>query len=203
MKLGKYISSIIGAILVFVIGWIIMGVMGGSPTDYAQWKGVISAVILFIFVIYFISVSIKMLTISIKRLLMFKDDKGIWKLLTLAFGIGMIVLAGLVAIFGLVWLIYALKDGITKTSFGLTDGFDGWCISNYTAANSFILGKGWAQFFTNDAPFGLFVTSFVFILIWAGAGITYEVIKKMLSQNPKYNNSSEEPKNDSINNNQN
>lgn len=196
MKLGKYISLAISTLVVFMIGWITFNVFEW-PNEIPYIKGIVSALILIILIIYLISTIIPMVIKSIKTIFKFNKEQGLWKILTLAFGIGMTVFAGLIAILSFVWIIFVLKDGLANTKFGggQGNGFDNWVQNNlivgkyYVAGDTSLLGGSALLSFLgfSSAPFGLLTTSFVFIELWCIAGIVFEVLKKVLGGNKNKN----------------
>lgn len=183
MKLAKYISTAITTLIVFIAMWSIAEatydkfLMGD---DGIKWLFVVIGIIAFIYVL---SLSIGVLSYSIKLTIRmfkeFKQEKGLWKILTLVFRLGMLLFASLIAILGLVWLIFMIKDGFVGT--GGTKDMEfanrfSWISLLYISGNH---GLEYAPS-VNSNCFGIFVTIFVFILIWSAAGIAFEILKKIL-----------------------
>lgn len=189
MKLAKYISVAVTTLVLFVVSWILTGLDRQISSFTVYFWGVLFGSLLLVNSIGLASICAVMLINSIKKSLSFRKENGLWKILTLAFGIGMTVLAGLIAIFSLVFIIYALKDGVFGSSFSFEteDGLDEWAFRNLIAGLSFIKGDEIAQSMTFCS---LYVTSFVFILLWCAAGITFEVLKKVLGGNKSHESSS-------------
>lgn len=174
MKLGKYISILISTIILFSLSWILTSIIGN---EFATWKGFVFGIIMIIISIYSVSIVISIIVNSVKILTRFKKDQAIWKLLTIIFGIGMILFSILITSFAFIWIVYVFKNGIFHFK-------GGWTKNVFEAGKSFILG---IENKLNTMPFNLFVTQFVLILIWSGAGIAYEVVKKIFggSKNSK------------------
>ncbi len=180
MRLGSYIAIAVTTLIFFIAAWII----GDINFDNSSTAGIVSAIVLVVLIVQLISISIKMLVSSIKRLVSFRKENGLWKILTLCFGIGLTLFASLIIIFVIIWIIYVIKDGLTGGLFKniLENGWDRWCLSNYSALKAYVSGNNLSPI-ASSTPFGLFVTSFVFILFWCAAGITYEILKKFLGGN--------------------
>ncbi len=186
MKMGKYISIAVSTLLWFVAAWIIISIFRDKSGDWVAYAvAAIGIVMLVVFTITTFNVLGFSLGGFFKSLKTIKQEKGLWKILTIVFRIAMLVFAVLIVIFWLVWFIYMLKDGFGKSidiegkpnkiqQFGLVsmlyiNGPDG---ASEKAAMA-ILGLA-------KSAYPLYVTSFVFVLIWAAAGITFEILKKFL-----------------------
>lgn len=196
MKLAKYISILSTTILFFVLNWILVGSV--SITDVAQnehkkyiWvtAGII-ALIAFTCVTF--SILSYSLVIFLKSFKDWKSEKGLWKILNVIFKIAMFVFAILITIFWLVWFIGMLKDGFKNVNV-LGESMWESKIDQFAIISKAYIGGGnvlegienldklGLHFLTSS--FGLYVTSFVFIIIWGVAGIVFEVLKKVLGGN--------------------
>ncbi len=181
MKLAKYISTAITTLIVFIAMWSIAEATYDKlmDDDGIKWLFVAIGIIAFIYVL---SLSIGVLSYSIKLTIRmfkeFKQEKGLWKILTLVFRLGMLLFASLIAILGLVWLIFMIKDGFVGTVWTKDMEFANRfsLISLIYISGDHGLGYG----ILNSNCFGIFVTIFVFILIWSAAGIAFEILKKIL-----------------------
>lgn len=157
VKIGKYISIAIGTVFWFVLAWIIIGVTKENHYLPAAIMGVLMLIV-------FTSLTFGVLSYStkafIKAMKTFKQEKGLWKILTIVFRIAMFVFALLITAFWLVWFIYMLKNA-------MLGDFDNWVenCANYSI------------YYIQSYP--LYVASFVFILIWSAAGIVFEILKKI------------------------
>ena len=94
MRLGKYISVLVTTLLVFSAVWIIFGVANskivpGIPVEAGiGWTSLVSLIILCFF---FVSSILGIAWYSIKIMFRFYKEKSLWKILTLCFGVGMIL----------------------------------------------------------------------------------------------------------------
>lgn len=181
MKLGKYISVVVTTLLIYFIVWIIFGVansqIASSPDMTAGagigWTSFISLIILCFF---FISSILGIAWYSIKIMFRFYKEKSLWKILTLCFGVGMILFSFVIAGFGIQWI----TDAIPSIFKSIT--FNGGISLNYDQIwNSFCRLTNTAQ--SNSISFSSYITVFVCIVLWSAAGIAYEIIKKLLGGN--------------------
>ncbi|MBD5423268.1 MAG: hypothetical protein HDR43_02120 [Mycoplasma sp.] len=177
MRLGSYIAIAITTLIFFIAAWILGGSIPSDNSNNIVW-GIVSALIFVVLILQLISISIRMLISSIRKLISFRKEKGLWKILTLCFGIGLTLFAALIILFAIVWIIFVINNGLTQNN---GEGFNGWCDNQVNTLKVFIMGNKSATL--SNAPFGLFVTTFIFILIWSCAGIVYEILKKILGGN--------------------
>ena len=191
MKLTKYISVLVTILLVFSAVWIIFCVANTKvyktvnnenvldvPADIG-WTSFISLIVLCFF---FISSILGITWYSIKIMFRFYKEKSLWKILTLCFGVGMILFSFVIAGFGIKWIV----DAITAV-FNL--GFFKSIFSNGFSLN---YNQIWTSFYqltnntaSNAISFGSYITVFVCMVLWSIAGIVYEVIKKLLGGNKR------------------
>lgn len=201
MKLSKYIVPFIGSMIAFIATWIVYALIKpetGKELGFLDYVGAILMTV--VMIITMVSLSIKLLWSSIRTLLSFRKQQHIWKILTLGFGIGLTLFAGLVVIFNLVWIIFAITKGFANGfpfSSGENEG-PTWFTGIYVWFVDAVGKAGNGAY--AGAAFGLFVTSFVFTLIWSAAGITFEILKKVLGGNMERKNKNS---NNDFNNNQN
>ena len=190
MKLTKYISVLVTTLLVFFVVWIIFCVANTKvyktvnnanvldvPADIG-WTSFISLIVLCFF---FISSILGITWYSIKIMFRFYKEKSLWKILTLCFGVGMILFSFVIAGFGIRWIIGAITKGV---DFFKTINFNGGISFNYNKIwNYFCELTNNTNF--NTIEFGSYITVFVCMVLWSIAGIVYEVIKKLLGGNKR------------------
>lgn len=191
MKLTKYISVLVTTLLVFFVVWIIFCVANTKvyktvnnvnvldvPADIG-WTSFISLIVLCFF---FISSILGITWYSIKIMFRFYKEKSLWKILTLCFGVGMILFSFVIAGFGIKWIVDAIttvfNPGFFKSIF--SNGF------------SLDYNQIWTSFYqltnntaSNAISFGSYITVFVCMVLWSIAGIVYEVVKKLLGGNKR------------------
>ena len=183
MDVTKYISVLVTTLLVFSAVWIIFCVANTKvvphvPADIG-WTSLISLIVLCFFFIYSI---LGITWYSIKIMFRFYKEKSLWKILTLCFGVGMILFSFVIAGFGIKWIIDAItavfNPGFFKSIF--SNGF------------SLDYNQIWTSFYqltnnteSNAISFGSYITVFVCMVLWSIAGIVYEVIKKLLGGNKR------------------
>ena len=182
MKLTKYISVLVTTLLVFSAVWIIFCVANTKvvphvPADIG-WTSLISLIVLCFF---FVSSILGIAWYSIKIMFRFYKEKSLWKILTLCFGVGMILFSFVIAGFGIRWIIGAITRGV-----------DFFKTINFNGGVSFDYNKIWNYFceLTNNTnfntiEFGSYITVFVCMVLSSIAGIVYEVIKKLLGGNKR------------------
>lgn len=175
MKLASYITISITTIVFFTLAWILASFSENSTT----W-GIVISIVFIVLIFQLISISIKMVISSIKRLISFKQEKGLWKTLTLIFGICLVVFSSLISIMSLIWIIEVIKNVLFHFS---GDGFDSWIINVIYYAKIYICSPGvWASQYDLFVSM-LFISIFIFILIWSAGGVAYEILKKILGGN--------------------
>ena len=190
MKLTKYISVLVTILLVFSAVWIIFCVANTKvyktvnnenvldvPADIG-WTSLISLIVLCFF---FVSSILGIAWYSIKIMFRFYKEKSLWKILTLCFGVGMILFSFVIAGFGIRWIIGAITKGV-----------DFFKTINFNGGISFDYNKIWKYFCeltnntsSNTMEFGSYITVFVCMVLWSVAGIVYEIIKKLLGGNKR------------------
>lgn len=116
---------------------------------------------------------------SIRILLGFWKQRGMWKVLGFCFGIGMCVFT--VIIFGLVvtWMIKLVESGLFNLRLDPSN------------PSGIFTGK-WQLFLestkddiSNTAAFRCYIIIFALILIWSIAGVVFEVLKNIFGGNKK------------------
>ena len=187
MKLTKYISVLVTTLLVFFVVWIIFCVANTKVYDIKNelnvpadigWTSLISLIVLCFF---FVSSILGITWYSIKIMFRFYKEKSLWKILTLCFGVGMILFSFVIAGFGIRWIIGAITKGV---DFFKTINFNGGISFNYNKIwNYFCELTNNTNF--NTIEFGSYITVFVCMVLWSIAGIVYEVIKKLLGGNKR------------------
>lgn len=187
MQLGKYISTAVLSVFFFTLVWVLNTIADNSE-KFGKWLafggGIIS-------LIAFTSITLSVLVFSTKQFISafkFKEEKGLWKVLNFIFKIGMFIFAVLIVIFWLVWFIYMLKDGFGNKKIMGVNIWEGTSkIDQFASISMFHISNYFEDVYKilgfSTAPFGLYVTSFVFLLIWSAAGLAYEIIKKLLGGN--------------------
>ena len=185
MKLTKYISVLVTTLLVFFVVWIIFCVANTKvynndnkldvPADIG-WTSFISLIVLCFF---FISSILGITWYSIKIMFRFYREKSLWKILTLVFGIGMILFSFVIAGFGIKWIVEAISNVV---SFFKSINFNGGVSFDYAQIwRSFCTLTNTA--YTNSISFGSYITVFSCMVLWSAVGIAYEIIKKLLGGN--------------------
>ena len=187
MKLTKYISVLVTTLLIFSAVWIIFCVANTKVYDIKNepnvpadigWTSLISLIVLCFF---FVSSILGIAWYSIKIMFRFYKEKSLWKILTLCFGVGMILFSFVIAGFGIRWIIGAITKGV---DFFKTINFNGGISFNYNKIwNYFCELTNNTNF--NTIEFGSYITVFVCMVLWSIAGIVYEVIKKLLGGNKR------------------
>lgn len=178
MKLASYLTIALTTIFLFSLAWILTSLSNSFSTIW----GIVMAFVFVVLIIQLFSISIKMTVSSIKRLTSFKQEKSLWKMLTLIFGICLVVFAIIISILSLIWIIYVVKDALIH----FDNGFDAWINNVIYYAQLYIGGSVKVSVGGNElvlAQYGLFVSIFVLILIWSAGGIAYEILKKILGGN--------------------
>lgn len=188
MQLGKYISTAVLSVFFFVLVWILNTIAKNSEKFGKLLEfcgGVIS-------LIAFTLITLSVLVFSTKQFIFafkFKEEKGLWKVLNFIFKIGMFIFAILIVIFWLVWFIYMLKDGLgIKKIMGVNNIWEDTSkIDQFSSMSMFHISNCFENAHKisgfSIVPFRLYITSFVFLLVWSAAGIVYEIIKKLLGGN--------------------
>ena len=186
MKMGKYISIAICSIIFFIAIWVISECIWDKDGGWVPWVFIILNVATLIF---FIPTTLSIFGYSLRGLiksLRIKQEKGLWKILTLVFRIAMLLFAVLILILCIVWSIFAIKDGIIGHNNLRNIPSCSW--SDRAGWGSLLVVSGLHKlpdvYYTiigvNSNAFGILVTSFVFILIWSAAGIVFEILKRFL-----------------------
>lgn len=188
MKLTKYISVLVTTLLVFSAVWIIFSVANSKvyyinnvpqvPADIG-WTSFISLIVLCFF---FISSILGIAWYSIKIMFRFYKEKSLWKILTLCFGVGMILFSFVIAGFGIKWIV----DAITTV---FNPGFFKSIFSNGFSLDYSQIWTSFCQLtnntMSNTISFSSYITVFVCMVLWSIAGIVYEIIKKLLGGNKR------------------
>lgn len=181
MKLGKYVSVLATTLIIYFTAWIIFGVANGNiaanpNTSVGAGIGWTSFVSLIILCCFFISSILGITWYSIKIMFRFYKEKSLWKILTLCFGVGMILFSFVILGFGIQWIVDAIPSIFKSLS------FNGGISLNYDQIwNSFCRLTNSAQ--SNSISFGSYITVFICTVLWSIAGIAYEIIKKLLGGN--------------------
>ena len=178
MKLTKYISVLVTTLLVFFVVWIIFCVANTKvyktvnnvnvldvPADIG-WTSFISLIVLCFF---FISSILGITWYSIKIMFRFYKEKSLWKILTLCFGVGMILFSSITTVFNPGFFKSIFSNGFSLNYNQIWTSF--YQLTNNTASNAI--------------SFGSYITVFVCMVLWSIAGIVYEVIKKLLGGNKR------------------
>ena len=189
VKMGKYISISITALIVFITTWALSEVIWDKSQTWVKYAFIALA---FVMLIYFTSIAIGVFSYSLKAAIKlfknFKHEKGLWKILTLVFRIAMLLFGIVIAVLWLVWTILMIKDGLVGTynmkqlGFSWTDRMS-FVSMAYLSGLHDVTGVAadvvYNLYDLNKNAFGILVTSFVFILIWAAAGIAFEILKRI------------------------
>lgn len=178
MRLGKYVSVLITTLLVYFAAWIIFGVANSQITtqDVSAGIGWTSFISLIVLCCFFVSSILGITWYSIKIMFRFYKEKSLWKILTLCFGVGMILFSFVIIGFGIQWVVEAIPSIFRAFRFN-----HGFSLDYNQIWQSFIRLTNSAQ--TNSIHFASYITIFVFIVLWSFAGIAYEIIKKLLGGN--------------------
>ena len=187
MKLTKYISVLVTTLLIFSAVWIIFSVSNTKVYDDNKQLNVgadigwTSLIILIILCFFFVSSILGIAWYSIKIMFRFYKEKSLWKILTLCFGVAMILFSFVIAGFGIKWIVGAITKGV-----------DFFKTINFNGGVSFDYNKIWKYFCeltnnttSNTIEFGSYITVFVCMVLWSTAGIVYEIIKKLLGGNKR------------------
>lgn len=181
MKLGKYISVLISTLIIYFVTFMIFAIGNANLTiDKKGWASFVGLIILCFF---FISSMLGIAWYSIKILFRFYKEKSLWKILTLCFGVGMILFSFVILGFGIQWIIDAIQSIFKSLTFN-----KGISLNYEQIWNSFCILTNSAQ--SNSISFGSYITVFICMVLWSAAGIAYEIIKKLLGGNKRkqYNN---------------
>lgn len=182
MKLTKYISVLVTTLLVFSAVWIFFSVanskIGGPNMPVGADMGWTSFISLIILCFFFISSILGIAWYSIKIMFRFYKEKSLWKILTLCFGVGMILFSFVIAGFGIKWIVDAIPAVFNSIKFnrGISLNYNQIWISFCQLTNNTM---------SNTISFSSYITVFVCMVLWSIAGIVYEVIKKLLGGNKR------------------
>lgn len=182
MKLTKYISVLVTTLLVFSAVWIFFSVanskIGGPNMPVGADMGWTSFISLIILCFFFISSILGIAWYSIKIMFRFYKEKSLWKILTLCFGIGMILFSFVIAGFGIKWIVDAIPAVFNSIKFnrGISLNYNQIWISFCQLTNNTM---------SNTISFSSYITVFICMVLWSVAGIVYEIIKKLLGGNKR------------------
>lgn len=187
LKATKFIGFALNLLFWFILAWIIASIL---PSEYSEVWGMGATLFNIIMSFSMISILLTLVTFTIKFLInsfsFSKKNLG-GKILLPILGIVMIIFSLVLAGVLLGWLILMFKDVIFQIH---ADGFKAYFMINLNAKNFYlpspIPNPSLLEDVVNNVEatqeFSLFVTSFVFGLLWSACGIVYAIFDKFLSK---------------------
>lgn len=187
LKATRFIGFALNLLFWFVLAWIIASIL---PTNYSGGWGIGAMAFNIIMSFSMISIFLTLVTFTIKFLInsfsFSKKNLG-GKILLPILGIVMIIFSLILAGVLLGWISLMFKDVIFRFNAG---GFEDYLKINFDAKSFYlpspIPNPSLLEDVVNNVEvtqgFSLFVTSFVFGLLWSACGIVYAIFDKFLSK---------------------